>query len=292
MCFFLRSRSRESQTFCTWVIWWIAGSMWTFTRFTKCELGLWIVCLLKKSTFTVSSAITIPTSKTQTRSTLPKSCLVISIQTFTSTLILCLGLGNKTLHGSVDQQRESRWNFEWIKSRCSDSLWSLWTDGYQVMRNVSIRADKIEILWSFDRVWSGHFHQNMKKQCVLLRHCLSDDLFWSLWEKGFHIYDTETDEIEFVENPHRFFTIPYRDNIDIDAIDYKQYKKSYVKVFVHEKKVPQSLIGCLSESTTKHQRAWRFLKTKPTIRWWCNHWRGGFVHRYLDTYQSTRWWGI
>jgi DNA repair exonuclease SbcCD nuclease subunit len=43
---------------------------------------------LKKSTFTVLSAITILTSKTQTKSTLPKSCLVISIQTFTSILIL------------------------------------------------------------------------------------------------------------------------------------------------------------------------------------------------------------
>ena len=68
-------------------------------------------------------------------------------------------------------------------------------------------------------------------------------------------FDTDTDEIEFVENLIVFSLRIVRDNIDIDAIDYKQYKKSYVKVFVHEKKDPAKFDRMLEESTIKHQKA-------------------------------------
>ena len=105
---------------------------------------------------------------------------------------------------------------------------------------LTILLSRHEICDRFDRVWSGHFHQKHEENNVCYFGTAYQMTFADLFEKkGFHIYDTETDEIEFVENPHRiFFAIPYRDNIDIDAIDYKQYKKSYVKVFVHEKKDP------------------------------------------------------
>ena len=62
--------------------------------------------------------------------------------------------------------------------------------------------------------------------------------FADLFEKkGFHIYDTETDEIEFVPNPDNLFhAIKYNDDIDLAMIDFRQYAGRYVKVFVHEKK--------------------------------------------------------
>ena len=80
--------------------------------------------------------------------------------------------------------------------------------------------------------------------------------FTDLFEKkGFHIYDTETDEIEFVPNHDKLFhAIPYNDEIDIALIDFRRYHGRYVKVFVHEKKNAKKfdrLIGKLYENNAE-----------------------------------------
>ena len=60
--------------------------------------------------------------------------------------------------------------------------------------------------------------------------------------KGFHILDTDTRELEFVENPLKMFhTLRYNDNagpIDIVNIDTSYLKDSYIKLFVESKKHP------------------------------------------------------
>ena len=62
--------------------------------------------------------------------------------------------------------------------------------------------------------------------------------------RGFHVFDTETRELEFVENPNRiFFKISYNDENDaevekIKQADYSQYKDTFVKVVVINKKEP------------------------------------------------------
>ena len=71
-----------------------------------------------------------------------------------------------------------------------------------------------------------------------------------LWRKGFHIYDTETDEIEFVENPEqKFFSLQYTDDTDYTMVDFRKFRGSYVKVFVHEKKNAADLINLSNDST-------------------------------------------
>lgn len=154
-----------------------------------------------------------------------------------------LGLGNKNFAMVPWINKENQDDiYDWIKNVDAPILCGHFElDGYQVMRNVKHTGGQDpKICDRFDRVWSGHFHQKHEENNVCYFGTAYQMTFADLFEKkGFHIYDTETDEIEFVENPHRiFFAIPYRDNIDIDAIDYKQYKKSYVKIFVHEKKDP------------------------------------------------------
>ena len=60
--------------------------------------------------------------------------------------------------------------------------------------------------------------------------------------KGFHVLDTDTRDIEFIENPYRMFhTITYNDEdgpMDVNELDYSHLKGSYVKVFVDHKEHP------------------------------------------------------
>ena len=62
--------------------------------------------------------------------------------------------------------------------------------------------------------------------------------------KGFHVLDTETREIEFIENPYKMFhTLRYNDNdgpLDVDKVDASYLKDAYVKIFVEAKKHPYS----------------------------------------------------
>ena len=58
--------------------------------------------------------------------------------------------------------------------------------------------------------------------------------------KGFHVLDTDTREVEFIENPYKMFhTVTYNDeNGPPEEKDYKHLKDSYVKLFVESKKHP------------------------------------------------------
>jgi hypothetical protein len=68
---------------------------------------------------------------------------------------------------------------------------------------------------------------------------------WSDFEdqKGFHVYDTETRELEFVPNPLQMF---YKFNYDdsdmtiegLDDIDFSIFDSTYIKLIVKNKKDP------------------------------------------------------
>ena len=62
-------------------------------------------------------------------------------------------------------------------------------------------------------------------------------------QKGFHIFDTETRELEFIENPYKMFHRIHYDDSDkeLDEIldqDFSIYENAYVKVVVVDKTNP------------------------------------------------------
>jgi hypothetical protein len=68
---------------------------------------------------------------------------------------------------------------------------------------------------------------------------------WSDFEdqKGFHIYDTETRELEFVPNPLQMFhKFNYDDTTmkieDLDDIDFSIFEAAYIKLIVKNKSNP------------------------------------------------------
>lgn len=92
----------------------------------------------------------------------------------------------------------------------------------------------------FDMVFSGHFHHRSTDGHIyyLGSHA---EFTWSDCNdpRGFHIFDTETREIEFIQNPYKMFRKIWYNDSDQDflqtKIDYSCLKNSIVKVIVTNK---------------------------------------------------------
>lgn len=88
----------------------------------------------------------------------------------------------------------------------------------------------------FDRVFSGHYHtQSNDGKVFYLGNPYQ--MFWSDVddERGFHIFDTDTYELEFIRNPYKIYEKIYYDENDIPEIDVNLLKNKFVKVIVNNK---------------------------------------------------------
>ena len=90
----------------------------------------------------------------------------------------------------------------------------------------------------FDLVFSGHYHHRSNDGQI---HYLGNpyELTWQDYNdpRGFHLFDTGTRRLDFIENPYRMFArLEYsdreKDPIDLDAYDLKGL---YVKLIVVDK---------------------------------------------------------
>jgi DNA repair exonuclease SbcCD nuclease subunit len=94
----------------------------------------------------------------------------------------------------------------------------------------------IDTFKAFDIVMSGHFHTRSITNNIHYLGC-PYELTWSDYQdpKGFHIFDTDTRELEFIENPiHMFHKVFYDDSEmsveDITNINFDDYTGTLVKV--------------------------------------------------------------
>ncbi len=117
-------------------------------------------------------------------------------------------------------------------------------DGYQVMRGIDHHGGMDANLFArYEKVLSGHFHCRQEKDNIYYMGTQYQITFADMNEvKGFHVFDTETREIEFIENPYNMFhTITYNDEdgpMDINELDFSHLRGSYVKIFVENKEHP------------------------------------------------------
>jgi DNA repair exonuclease SbcCD nuclease subunit len=117
--------------------------------------------------------------------------------------------------------------------------------GFEVMRGIKHDHGMDSNLFNkFELVCSGHFHHRHTKGNI---HYLGSpyEIFWSDYNasRGFHVFDTETRELEFIQNPNRiFYKIVYNDeNKSLEEAvnyDFQEYVDTYVKVIVQEKTNP------------------------------------------------------
>jgi DNA repair exonuclease SbcCD nuclease subunit len=102
-----------------------------------------------------------------------------------------------------------------------------------------------DILSKFDVVCSGHFHHRSSRGNI---HYLGTpyEMSWSDYNdpRGFHIFDTETRELEFIRNPYEMFQKWFYDDTtwsdfnDINSFDFNRAKGCIVKVVVKNKNNP------------------------------------------------------
>lgn len=96
----------------------------------------------------------------------------------------------------------------------------------------------------FDLTLSGHYHHR-SKQGNIVYVGTPMQITWQDYNdpKGFHILDTNTLQLDFIENPYEMFhQIIYDDKnlsiAQINEIDVAPYKNTYVKVIVDNKTNP------------------------------------------------------
>jgi len=113
-------------------------------------------------------------------------------------------------------------------------------DGFEVTPGMHFDGGfKVSDFKKFKRVWSGHFHHRSKRGNV---QYLGNpyQMFWNDYKdtRGFHIYDTETDRLRFVENPFEIFQKLYYNDIESDynKHDVSDYREQFVKLIVEEKR--------------------------------------------------------
>ena len=121
-------------------------------------------------------------------------------------------------------------------------------EGYKVMpgvkfKTVSGNGMSPKIFNRYEQVFTGHFHHRQENGNIYYFGTQYQITFSDLNEtKGFHVYDTDTREIEFIENPYKMFhSLLYNDKdgpVSINKLDY--LKDSYVKLFVEHKEHPYS----------------------------------------------------
>jgi DNA repair exonuclease SbcCD nuclease subunit len=117
--------------------------------------------------------------------------------------------------------------------------------GYQMYKGQAIHHG-MEDGWlrKFDVVCTGHYHTKSTTGNVNYLGC-PYEMTWSDFDdpKGFHIFDTDTRELTFIQNPYRMFhKIHYDDsNKNMEQVvneNFDHLAGCYVKVIISEKNNP------------------------------------------------------
>lgn len=140
-------------------------------------------------------------------------------------------------------------SLEFIKNTKTDWLIGhLELTGYEVMRGVKYEDGmNPDIFNKFEQVLSGHFHCKQDKGNILYLGTPYQMTFSCVGEqKGFWILDTETREMEYIQNKNKkFFSIVYNDEENtydkFISRTHKEYKDAYVKIYVTHKEKPYIL---------------------------------------------------
>lgn len=131
------------------------------------------------------------------------------------------------------------------KTKCQVTFGHLELAGFEMQKGAVIdHGYSPEIFKKFDIVLSGHYHHKSTKGNVTYLGC-PYEIVWSDYDdpKGFHIFDTETREIEFIRNPLLLFEKYFYDDMDkerdeVIGEDYTYLNNKFVKVIIKNKLNP------------------------------------------------------
>ena len=126
-------------------------------------------------------------------------------------------------------------------SKAQVALGHLEVEGFAMYKNY-VAGDGLQpnIFKGYEFVASGHYHHKSSKDNI---HYLGApyEITWNDYDdpKGFHIFDTETREVEFIKNNYRLFEKIYYDDenyaTDFERLDTSYYTNKIVKLIVENK---------------------------------------------------------
>jgi DNA repair exonuclease SbcCD nuclease subunit len=129
--------------------------------------------------------------------------------------------------------------------------------GYEMDKgNFCLEGMDPKLLEKYELVLSGHFHHKSSRNNITYVGT-PGEMTWNDYdsERGFHIFDTDTLELEFFQNPlSMFHKIYYRDDEltynEVVEADYSHLTGKYVKLIV-ENKENQIVFDAMIDSITK-----------------------------------------
>ena len=115
--------------------------------------------------------------------------------------------------------------------------------GYYMQRGqVSHEGYEDIFLKNYDQVYSGHYHSRSSSVDGKIAYLGTPyELFWSDYkdQKGFGVFDTQSNVFKFVTNPNRMFhKLTYDDTKELNE-DFSNLKNKYIKIVVVQKTNPQ-----------------------------------------------------
>ena len=130
-------------------------------------------------------------------------------------------------------------------SKAKIAMGHLEISGFEMDRgNICTTGMRREEFEKFDTVYTGHFHHRSTDGHIFYLGN-TYEITWADYGdmRGFHIFDTDTSEVEFIENPHRMFhKLVYDDSIEtwdsVNNYDFNELRNRIVKVVVGNKDNP------------------------------------------------------
>jgi len=109
--------------------------------------------------------------------------------------------------------------------------------GFQFMKGItSHEGMNPDIFKKFDLVLSGHYHHKSKEGNIQYLGCPYEITFGDYGDpKGFHIFDTKTLDLTFIENPYKMFHKLWYDDSEGSQEVPKGLKDTYIRVITKNK---------------------------------------------------------
>jgi len=137
-------------------------------------------------------------------------------------------------------------SMDFLKNTSAQILFGhLEIQGFEMYKGaVNDHGFETNLFGKFDTVFSGHFHHKSTKGNISYLGA-PYEMTWSDYNdpRGFHIFDTDTRELTFIQNPYTMFNKVFYNDTDISMddllnFDADKYKGTFVKVIVKTKNNP------------------------------------------------------
>jgi len=137
----------------------------------------------------------------------------------------------------INQENEEK-TFKLIENTtCKCAMGHLELQGFRINKQIIMEHGlESKLFGKFEIVFSGHYHTRSNNGTVFY---LGNpyEMFWADVgdTRGFHIFDTDTQELTSINNPFRLFYNIYYEDTNYQTFDAREYENKIVKIIVRKK---------------------------------------------------------